>query len=197
MASSRNRTGGPGLLTSGPVAFACPACSEPVEAGASFCPACGTAIASDTPLPDETPVIGFRCERCGAEVRCDPNSRTTSCPFCATPYVVEIDPNLSGRQAPEFVIPFVIPGERAEVIYREWLGVGGLFRPGDLRQAAEADRMRGIYLPFWSFSMKADSRWSATIGEHWERTETYSTTDAKGNRVTRTRRGHRDRMVAA
>ena len=33
-----------------------------------------------------------------------------------------------------------------------------------------------MYLPFWSFSMLAESRWSADVGEHWYRTETYTTT---------------------
>jgi hypothetical protein len=45
-----------------------------------------------------------------------------------------------------------------------------------------------VYLPFWSFSMLAQSHWSASIGEYWYRTETYTTTDSKGKRVTRTRR---------
>ena len=63
-----------------------------------------------------------------------------------------------------------------------------MFRPSDLRQQAKADGLRGIYLPFWSFSMRADSRWSARIGEHWYTTETYTTRDSKGNTVTRTRR---------
>jgi hypothetical protein len=41
--------------------------------------------------------------------------------------------------------------------------------------------MKGIYLPFWSFSMLAQSQWQAQIGEYWYRTEHYTTTDAKGN----------------
>ncbi len=49
-------------------------------------------------------------------------------------------------------------------------------------------KLRGVYLPFWRFTMRAESQWSAQIGEYWYRTETYTTTDAKGNMQTRTRR---------
>ena len=38
-------------------------------------------------------------------------------------------------------------------------------------------KLRGVYLPFWSFSTLAQSTWSAEIGEHWYRTETYSTVE--------------------
>jgi hypothetical protein len=43
-----------------------------------------------------------------------------------------------------------------------------------------------VYVPFWSFSMLAQSRWSAQIGEHWYRTKTY-TTIIDGKPVTQTR----------
>ena len=42
-------------------------------------------------------------------------------------------------------------------------------------------------MPFWLFSMLAESVWSARIGEYWYRTETYTTTDKDGKTVTRTR----------
>jgi hypothetical protein len=49
-----------------------------------------------------------------------------------------------------------------------------------------AEKLKGVYLPFWSFSMLARSRWSAHIGEYWYRTETYTTTE-NGKTVTKTR----------
>jgi hypothetical protein len=101
--------------------------------------------------------------------------------------VVEIAPKDTDRQAPEFVLGFAVTPDQAEAIYRKWLSAGGLFRPADLGQSALIEGLRGIYLPFWSFSVKADSRWSARIGEHWYRTETYTTTDSKGNTITQTR----------
>lgn len=172
----------------GPRSRPCPRCSSPIEAGDRFCPNCGEQVQPETTSPaTEVQSRVFRCENCGATVRYDTESRTTDCPFCATPYVIEPSPTESGRQEPEFVLGFEIPREKADAIYREWLGNGGLFRPGDLREAARPDRLQGIYLPFWSFSARADSVWSANIGEHWYRTETYTTTDDKGNTTTHTR----------
>ena len=169
-------------------AVPCGRCSAPVEPGDAFCASCGAPRHAATP-DAKTPgsELLFHCENCGAEVRAEPDTRTTVCPFCATPYVVEGKPDHDKRQDPEFVLGFAVPPEKAEAIYRRWIRSGGWFRPGDLGEAARAEGLRGVYLPFWSFSMRADSQWEAQIGETWMRTETYTTTDDKGNVTTHTR----------
>ncbi len=70
--------------------------------------------------------------------------------------------------------------------FRRWLGRNPWFRPGDLKGAQIEGKLRGVYIPFWSFSMLARSRWSASIGEYWYRTETYTTIE-NGKTVTKTR----------
>jgi hypothetical protein len=158
-----------------------------------FCPACGTSCAEGPaggPVGAELaePVQShFRCEGCGAEVATDLGQRSYVCPFCDSSYVVEFCPEQTGRQRPEFVIGFAVSPEQAQQKFHDWIRDNGWFRPGDLRQAQVAEKMKGIYLPFWSFSMLAESDWSASIGEHWYRTETYTTRDSKGKTVTRTR----------
>jgi hypothetical protein len=117
----------------------------------------------------------------------DPQQRSYTCPFCDSTYVIEFSPTLTGRQPPEFVIGFAITPEKAHQMFRAWLRRNSWFRPGDLSHASVAEKMKGIYLPFWSFSMLAQSQWSASIGEHWYRTETYTTTDSKGRTTTHTR----------
>jgi hypothetical protein len=84
------------------------------------------------------------------------------------------------------VIGFAVTPEQAQEKFRWWIQANGWFNPGDLSIAAVADKQRGIYLPFWSFPMFAESAWSARIGEHWTRTETYTTTE-NGQTVTKTR----------
>jgi hypothetical protein len=101
--------------------------------------------------------------------------------------VLEVDPQTSGRQDPEFVLGFAVAPDDAEKVYRDWVRRGGLFRPGDLAARAQVEGPKGIYLPSWSFSCRADSTWTAQIGEHWYRTETYTERDANGNMVTKTR----------
>lgn len=187
----------------------CEACGTPIEPLDKFCPACGTAnpdfqlpaTAATTAQQQQPEVVDaeviekkeapaqkhFRCETCGAEVATDPDQRSYVCPFCDSTYVVELPTAETGRQQPEFVIGFAITPEEAQEKFRTWLADNGWYRPGDLKTSAVVDKMKGVYLPFWSFSMRADSEWQASIGEHWYRTETYTTTDAKGNTTTHTR----------
>lgn len=169
-------------------ARACEDCGAPVEPLDKFCPACGAEqpAAAEVHEP-EVAQKHFRCENCGAEMAVDPDQRSYTCAFCDSSYVIELAPEASGRQAPEFVIGFTVTPERAMERFDRWLKENRWFRPGDLKGARIAEKLKGVYLPFWSFSMLAESRWSASIGEYWYRTETY-TTVRNGKTVTKTRR---------
>ena len=167
---------------------ACEACGAPLDALDKFCTACGS--------PHETPVMAevvesaskhFRCETCGAEVATDPDIRSYVCPFCDSTYVVEYSPEVTGRKSPEFVIGFAVTQDKAEEAFRQWISTNTWYRPGDLERAKVVERLKGVYIPFWAFSMLAKSRWAASIGEYWYRTETYTTVE-NGKTVTKTRR---------
>ncbi|MBC8356675.1 MAG: zinc ribbon domain-containing protein [Planctomycetes bacterium] len=167
----------------------CEACGCPIEAEDKFCAACGLAHVVEASVVPETIESGqkrFRCDNCGSEVATTAEQRSYVCPFCDSTYVVELQ-QWTDRQRPEFIVGFGVTREQAQEKFREWIKENAWFRPGDLRTATLADKQQGVYLPFWSFSMLAQSRWSATIGEYWYRTETYTTTDSKGNTTTHTR----------
>jgi predicted RNA-binding Zn-ribbon protein involved in translation (DUF1610 family) len=182
----------------------CEACGTPIELLDRFCPACGTTNpdyqppggapsatvpASTSGEQEASPLTKqIECKTCGALVATDPNQRSYVCPFCDSTYVVEVPAAQSGRQKPEFVIGFAIAPDAAQEKFREWLAANSWYRPGDLAVASIADKMKGVYLPFWSFSMLAQSRWQAQIGEHWYRTEHYTTRDSKGRIQHHTRR---------
>jgi hypothetical protein len=171
-------------------AAACEVCGAPVEPGDKFCGFCGSAQPEKAKTEERSGKSAarfFRCENCGAQVTVDAEHRSTTCAFCDSNYVVEFTPEQTGRLPPEFVIGFTVPPEQAQRRFREWLGRSPWFRPGDLRLAEIEGKLRGAYVPFWSFSMLAQSRWSAEIGEHWYTTETYTTTE-NGKTVTHTRR---------
>jgi hypothetical protein len=170
-------------------AQACASCGAPIEDLDRFCTACGAPQAVPPAAEAQAapqPLKYIRCETCGAEVSCDPNQRSYVCPFCDSTYVVEYAPDTSDRQPPEFVIGFAVTPDKAHEVFHHWIGKNGLFRPGDLKGAQVEDKLKGVYLPFWSFSMLARSRWEAQIGEYWYRTETYTTVE-NGKTVTRTR----------
>ena len=169
-------------------ARACEYCGAPVEPLDKYCGACGAEQAAAVEvLEEKVEQRHFRCKNCGAEVAIDPDQRSYTCAFCDSSYVVEFTPEATGRQEPEFVIGFAITPEEAMGRFRRWLSENRWFRPGDLKSARIAEKLKGVYLPFWSFSMLAESNWSASIGEYWYRTETYTTT-VNGKTVTRTRR---------
>ena len=44
-----------------------------------------------------------------------------------------------------------------------------------------------MYVPAWLYGAVGEAEYSASIGENYTRVETYTTTDSKGNTVTRTR----------
>ncbi|HVA51747.1 MAG TPA: zinc ribbon domain-containing protein [Pirellulales bacterium] len=165
----------------------CEACGAPLDALDRFCQACGaphkTAALAAPPAAAQK---RFRCEGCGAETLIPADTRSFTCPFCDSNYVIELPEQAVHRQPPEFVIGFAVAPDDALLIFRRWLANGNWFRPGDLTQARAEEKLRGVYLPFWSFSMLAASAWSARIGEYWYRTETYTAVE-NGKTVTKTR----------
>ncbi len=185
-----------GVVPGAPVGAPCQACGAPREGASRFCAACGTPLETpdeDIVVPgdsgiDQTavPTHVLQCKSCGAEVATSLDSRSFVCPFCDTNIVVEI-PLAEGRQRPEFVIGFAVTAEQAKEKFWSWLKENSWFRPGDLAEQAIADKQRGVYLPFWHFSMYAESNWAAQIGQYWYRTETYTTKGADGKTHTHTR----------
>lgn len=166
----------------------CECCGAPVEPSDKFCGTCGAEQPAATEV-HEVPLEKqrFRCENCGAEVSIDAGQRSYVCAFCDSTYVIEFAQQQTDRQAPEFAIGFAVTPDQAREKFRRWLSENTWFRPGDLQTAQIAQKLKGVYLPFWSFSMLAESDWSASIGEYWYRTETYTTVQ-NGKTVTKTRR---------
>jgi DNA-directed RNA polymerase subunit RPC12/RpoP len=132
--------------------------------------------------PDQ---IEISCQACGSTLLLDSHLRTTVCPYCASPSVIERPPS-PNRPSPSFVVGFVVDHDRAAAAVRDWINSSSLFARSDFKQAAP-ELTRGVYLPAYLYGAIADSDYSARIGEDYTETETYTTTDSKGNSVTRTR----------
>ncbi len=172
-----------------PKGHSCAQCGSPVDAGDQFCNICGAAqpsaqeaAAQQTAAPATRSI---QCKNCGATITLPADQLSTVCPFCDSTYVIDVAPGQSSQQSPEFVIGFALTPEQALEKFRSWLSAGGLFRPGDLSAAKIEEKLRGVYLPFWSFSMLARSHWTARIGENYTRTVTYTTME-NGRSVTKT-----------
>ena len=169
----------------------CESCGAPLDNNDQYCGACGAPAGEKAGAKATTEKVDrkyFECKSCGNKIALDPDVRSYTCAFCDSNYVVEFSPDQSDRQPPEFIIGFAIEHHQSLEKFQHWIKSNSWFHPRDLRHTHIADKLLGVYLPFWSFSMRAESTWSATIGEYWYRTETYTTTDANGKTVTRTRR---------
>ena len=108
------------------------------------------------------------CEACGAAVAVAPEALTTECAFCGSQRVLARDV-APERLRPMALIPFAVqPGEMRTRV-AEWLSRGWM-HPPELRHVRAVRDLVGIYLPYWTFSVRVRARWRAEVGiEHTER----------------------------
>ena len=129
--------------------------------------------------------MNLECQTCGASLLVDPNQRTATCPYCASPQVMERPPQMD-RPAPHFGVGFTMTKEGAQGSVKEWLGRRSFFVQSGVK-GGTVDSIKGVYTPAYLYSAMATSQYSAQIGEDYQETETYTTTDSNGNTVVRTR----------
>ncbi|ATB29608.1 hypothetical protein [Melittangium boletus] len=128
--------------------------------------------------------MNLRCQSCGAELVVAPELRTTVCPYCAAPSVVERPPSVD-RPEPVFTLGFALTHQAAGERVKAWLRSRHPWTHSGLKRAPLQD-VRGVYVPAWLYSARAESEYSASIGEDYRETETYTTTE-NGKTVTKTR----------
>ena len=121
------------------------------------------------------------CNGCGSEISLPATQVNTSCPFCGSTKVNDEAMNTNVIQ-PAGVMPFTFPQKQALAKFKEWIKEGW-FHPNDLTALAQLEKIRGVYLPFWTYDAHTESTWTAESGYHYYETETY--TDADGNTQTR------------
>ncbi|MBL8048546.1 MAG: hypothetical protein JNJ45_07685 [Chthonomonas sp.] len=123
----------------------------------------------------------LRCRGCGAEFSVPEKKQSDECPFCGSKVVVENTPLV--RIKPQGVMPFQITELQSRASVQKWLG-SRFWAPNDLRKLALREgKLRGFYVPFWTFDSQTTSSYSGMRGEHYWETESY--TDSEGNSQTR------------
>jgi hypothetical protein len=140
----------------------CAVCGGLVDDEDLFCANCGT----ETPHQDEPRAAdrasftthGFTCQGCGASMSYDASAQTLRCPFCGSE---RLDQQPASKQlAPHKVVPLAISRSDAEERMRTWLAQG-FWRPSDLATRAAIDVMTPVYVPYWVFSAKVHTYWTA------------------------------------
>ena len=136
-----------------------------------------------TGMEEASQQLEISCESCGAKIVVEAHLRTSSCPYCDSPSVIDRTAT-SDRPDPVFAIGFAIDRHRAGRLVRRFLGRKKMAPFGIERAVAE--KVHGVYVPAYLFSALAVSRFAARIGEDYWVTEV--SRDSKGRTRVRRRR---------
>jgi LSD1 subclass zinc finger protein len=125
----------------------------------------------------------IKCTNCGGEQTLAANLYASACTFCGTPLTSK---SYAQRLIkPKSLVPFKVTKVQAQDKWRMWIR-GLWLAPGALKKYAQSDGgMKGIYVPYWTFDAQTYTRYSGQRGD--DHTESYDTTNDKGERVTETR----------
>ncbi|MBC8086150.1 MAG: primosomal protein N' (replication factor Y) - superfamily II helicase [Phycisphaerae bacterium] len=124
------------------------------------------------------------CPQCGAQTRFDPHVVASVCAFCASPMVSA--KAHAGRQIqPRGIVPFTLEPSSAQELFRKWIQERW-FAPNALKKTvSQAQGVRGVYLPCWTFDAATSSDYEGQRGMHRQVQDV--TRDANGRQVVHTR----------
>jgi len=103
-----------------------------------------------------------KCPNCNGEFEIKSYQRTTSCPYCHTPVLTNLD--IFYDLHPESILPFKIDQKEAKNSFKSWIG-SLWFAPNDLEKYLEAKDFDGIYLPFWTYDCDTVSHYTGKRGD--------------------------------
>ncbi len=100
----------------------------------------------------------YKCPNCGAEVTADEHTAAASCLYCHNPVVLV--GRLSGAMRPQRIVPFKYEKKEAQERFlkfarRKWFVPNGFF------SREQAERITGIYYPFWITDADSNSEMDA------------------------------------
>ena len=93
--------------------------------------------------------LAIQCERCGATTTVSARNESVECPFCGTHILLTAAAG-APVMVPQALVHFEIDEKQARAALKKWLGVGWL-RPAGLAARASVERLRGVYVPFFTF----------------------------------------------
>jgi hypothetical protein len=186
--------------------YPCAACGAQAEWNPSrqllVCPFCGTSapfavdaaggiVENDLTkalreLPDDqrgwlTERRSVQCQSCKAVSVFDPARVGQNCDFCGSPKLVAYE-EIKAPIRPQSLLPFKISEPAVREQIRRWYASKWL-APNALKRRALVDRVKGIYIPYWTFDAHAVCPWRAEAGHYYYTTETYR--DNQGRQQTR------------
>jgi DNA-directed RNA polymerase subunit RPC12/RpoP len=129
----------------------------------------------------------MECESCGAINPLEGTSVGKECLFCGGHLLVKDGARME-QIKPQALIPFQVDHREAVAKFKKWLH-GLWFAPNDLKKMQNLpDRLKGIYIPFWTFDADTFTKYTGQRGIRRTETESYTVTvNGKTERRTRTK----------
>lgn len=93
----------------------------------------------------------FTCPQCGGEILSDQDTAVTFCSFCGMS--VELQGRTVQMLAPSRIIPFKCVKDTCAKSYAEFIKKA-IFAPSYLREEAQLQKLRGIYMPYWTYAFE-------------------------------------------
>src|SRR5512145_3014798 len=186
---------------------ACPACGAQAEWNPSkqklVCPFCGTEspyqydretgkvaeldlVTALRELPEkergwQTERRSVQCQSCRAVMVYDPERVGQNCDFCGSPALVDYE-EIKAPIRPQSLLAFKVTEGHVREQIRRWYASKWL-APNSLKRMALVDRIRGVYIPYWTFDAHVVCPWQAEAGHYYYTTEAYR--DNQGRTQTR------------
>jgi LSD1 subclass zinc finger protein len=152
-------------------------------------------LASHFEKEEQIEVATVKCDGCHAISTFDPQTSSDKCPFCASPLVVR-QGTTSRVHKPQYLLPFGVEEKAARQNFARWLK-SLWFAPDVLKHYADrADRLAGMYLPYWTFDCQTQTRYTGQRGEDYVVNESYTVVE-NGHHVTKTRAVTKTRWYSA
>lgn len=122
-------------------------------------------------------VASRKCPSCGADILGDGRNMATFCAFCGNS---ELSDTVSvDARTPDMILPFRITKERAMSELKAW-GSKGFVTPRDFTSTSTAEKITGMYVPFFLFDVTTECDFTGVgekvytrrfFGREWEITE--------------------------
>jgi LSD1 subclass zinc finger protein len=138
----------------------------------------------DNAASDDKQLIStVKCSNCGASTTLPPNVTSSACPYCDTPVVIA-GASSASLLKPKYLLPFKVERNTAKDEFIKWAG-SLWFAPNKLKDYAKqsAEKLRGVYMPYWTYDSNTASDYSGLRGEYYYVSESYR--DSEGNTQTR------------
>lgn len=106
--------------------------------------------AQDAEESSDFDVTIFTCPQCGGEILSTDTSAAEFCSFCGASTI--LDSRISREMRPSYIIPFKQTKEACKQAYIARMK-HALFAPDELKDKEYIDGFRGIYIPYWAYSI--------------------------------------------